>query len=123
MTGDAASDGTPAANPATARLNDAFGARRLHLAALDAAVVTHPHRLACGVVRHGQPPPVPRVVEIDRPDRSVAVGTRWIGGRLWLVVEPGGEGVAPVDEVERAPELLAAILVGEGDRCSTTPQV
>jgi hypothetical protein len=116
MSGDAANDGTPAANSARVRVDSAFGARRLHLAALDAAIVADPHGLACGVVRRGQALPVLRVICEARPGRSVEVGSNRVAGRWWFQVEPGGEGVTPVDDVEGAPLVLAEILARKAGR-------
>ncbi|SEG31209.1 hypothetical protein SAMN04489712_104345 [Thermomonospora echinospora] len=95
-------------------LNAAFGSRRLHLAALDAAIVADPHGLACGVVSGEGSTPVLKIIREDRPGLSVDVGCDRVAGRWWFLVEPGGEGVTPVDEVERAPEVLARILGRDG---------
>jgi hypothetical protein len=102
--------------PGRASLNAAFGSRRLHLAALDAAIVADPHGLVCGVVSGRRAVPVLKVALEDRPVRVVEVGCNQVGGRWWFQVEPGGEGITPVDEVERAPEVLAGILGREAGR-------
>jgi hypothetical protein len=72
-------------------------------------------RAGLGVVWHQQAAPVLNVISEDQPGRSVEVGCHRVGDRWWFVVEPGGEGVAPVDEVDRVPEVLVGIL-GRGDQ-------
>jgi hypothetical protein len=93
-----------------------LGERRLHLAALDAAIVADPHGLACGVVGGREALPVLKVVREGHPARSLDIGCAEVEGRWWFLVEPGGEGVTPVDEVERAPQVLAGILGRDGGR-------
>ncbi|MEW2356536.1 hypothetical protein [Spirillospora sp. NPDC029432] len=50
---------------------------------------------------------------MDRPEWSVEVEAKRVGGRWWFLVAGTGEGVVPVDEVEQAPAVLAGILARE----------
>ncbi|MFD0851143.1 hypothetical protein ACFQ07_02855 [Actinomadura adrarensis] len=50
------------------------------------------------------------VVRAGAPHRSVEVECARVGHRWWYLVVGTGEGVVPVDEVEKAPEVLLGIL-------------
>jgi hypothetical protein len=92
------------------RLSAAPGRRRLDLATLKTAIVTEGHGLACGVVPRPGAAPALNVFHLCKPEHSINVGTDLVGGQMWFVLEPGGEGVVPVDEVEAAPAMLMRIL-------------
>ncbi|GAA2406253.1 hypothetical protein GCM10010191_12830 [Actinomadura vinacea] len=98
------------------RLSAALGTRRLDLATLKTAIVTGGQGLACGVVSRAGAAPALNVIQVCKPEHSLDVGTDLVGGRMWFVLEPGGEGVVPVDEVEAAPAKLVGILNRMTDR-------
>ncbi|WP_433466825.1 hypothetical protein [Spirillospora sp. CA-128828] len=96
----------------SARLNHAMGARRLHLAALDAVIGRSEEPLSCGLVSREGGPPVLLVVSGADRARSVHVGCERVGGVWWFVRADSGEGIVPVDEVESAPAVLAGMVAG-----------
>ncbi|MFI0349200.1 hypothetical protein [Actinomadura sp. 9N407] len=97
-----------------------MGDGRLHLAALD-AVIAHksakafgkkdrPVPLACGLVARRAAAPVLNVVREGDPSRSVEVGCVRRDGEWWYQVPDSGEWLSPVEEVERVPGVLVALL-------------
>ncbi|MDL4776360.1 hypothetical protein [Actinomadura xylanilytica] len=94
------------------RFNAAMGPCRLHLAALDAQIVSGSGvgELACGVVSRGDGPPVLNVIVVGDPERSVEVTCARVSGVWWFVLADTGEGVARVDEVADVPGVLVRIL-------------
>lgn len=107
MRSGAGDDGRP-----VGRLNHAVGARRLHLAALDAVIVRGGEPLSCGLASQAGRPPLLLVVSGADRARSVPVGCERLGGVWWFVRADSGERVAPVDDVESAPAVLAGMLAG-----------
>ncbi|MFB4318131.1 hypothetical protein [Actinomadura sp. 21ATH] len=69
-----------------------------------------PFGLACGVVSRDGAAPVLNVIHVDRPERSVDVEAERVGGRWWYRDAETGEGLVPVDEVDKAPAVLARVL-------------
>ncbi|MFA1548861.1 hypothetical protein [Actinomadura chokoriensis] len=91
------------------RLRGAVGERRLHLAALNAAVADWDGPLACALVnRDGAL--VLNVVNRTDEFRSLDVGCERVGGVWWFVRTDTGEGLVPVLEVADAPALLARVI-------------
>ncbi|MEW2353139.1 hypothetical protein [Spirillospora sp. NPDC029432] len=46
---------------------------------------------------------------MDPPERSVDVEPERVGGRWWFLVAGSGEGLVPVDEVDKASAALAGV--------------
>ncbi|QXJ20943.1 hypothetical protein AGRA3207_001743 [Actinomadura graeca] len=90
------------------RLVEAVGARRLHLAALDAVIGGAGGALTCGLV--GGPAGLPVLRVGRRGAGSVEVGCEPVGGRWWFVLVGSGQGVVPVDEVDQAPAVLGSLI-------------
>ncbi|WP_157430353.1 hypothetical protein [Actinomadura macra] len=100
-------------------LNSAVGERRLHLAALDAVIGTAHESLTCWLVNGLEGLPVLRVSRAGAGSRSVDVGCEAVGSRWWFLLSGSGQGVVPVDEVDRAPALLVRLIdrtAGEGEQ-------
>ncbi|CNF40991.1 Uncharacterised protein [Mycobacterium tuberculosis] len=102
------------------RLNGAVGERRLHLAALNAAVSESGARLSCGLVSRAGGPPVLFVVSHADKFRTLDVGCERVGGVWWFVRTDTGEGLVPVLEVEDAPALLARVVERSADSAAGT---
>lgn len=93
----------------------ALGERRLHLAALNAAVSQSGEGLSCGLVSRAGAPPVLSVVSRADKFRTMDVGCERVGGVWWFVRADTGEGLVPVLEVEDAPALLARLVERSAD--------
>lgn len=102
------------------RLNGTLGERRLHLAALTAAVAQSGEQLSCGLVSRAGGPPVLFVVSHTDKFRTLDVGCERVGGVWWFVRADTGEGLVPVLEVEDAPALLARLVERSTDAATST---
>ncbi len=100
------------------RLNGALGERRLHLAALNAAVSQSGERISCGLVSRAGGPPVLFVVSHTDKFRTLDVGCERVGGVWWFVRADTGEGLVPVLEVAEAPAFLARLIERSADGAS-----
>lgn len=98
------------------RLASAMGERRLHLAALSAAISQSGERLSYGLVRRAGGSLVLCVMSDTGRFRSMDVGCERVGDAWWFVQADTGEGLVPVLEVADAPVMLARLLKRAAER-------
>lgn len=92
--------------PEAAQLQRAFGSRRLHLAALDAAVQSKPE-LASGIVLRDDLPML-NIISTVNPTRMTEVGCEFADDDWWYTKD--GEKLGRVDDREQVTDQLADLL-------------